>query len=215
MFDSNDQSLAPGMLVATPQLDGGPFERAVIVLVHHKNQEGTIGYVVNKPLEVEFGTIMENVDQQLVSQMDRDLKGRTVMFGGPVQMQQLWVLFQQHRDETFEDFTDPDDIDRMFEEPGEQESFPFHSEWSLTASSELIESLALDGGQRHLMPMLGYTGWGEGQLEGEIEEGSWLTLDFDGSFLRDRPHELMWEEAFESLGLSSNQFFMMGQGGSA
>ena len=64
-----DTSLAPGFLIASPRLDGGPFERAVIVMVHH-DEEGAMGFIVNKPLGIDFGSLLESADDQLGGEID-------------------------------------------------------------------------------------------------------------------------------------------------
>lgn len=210
----NDQSLAPGLLIATPKLDGGPFERAVIVLLHHDDGDGTIGFVVNKPLDVDFGTIMDSAEQQFVETLPRKISNKTVCFGGPVQMQQLWVMYRDSEGVEYPEPQDPDVAD-VFDYVTEQETFEFGPNWVLSASSEHIQTVAMNGNPDEFVPVLGYTGWGAGQLRGELEEGSWLTLDFDESFLRDFDGEEAWQKAMDKLGLQADGFYMMGQGGSA
>ena len=62
---------------------------------------------------------------------------------------------------------------------------------------------------------IGYTGWGPGQLEGEIEEGSWLCLDFEQVDALGGDDDACWSDALARLGVNPMAFMMMGKMGSA
>ncbi|MEZ4458302.1 MAG: YqgE/AlgH family protein [bacterium] len=189
-------TLSPGFLIASPRLDGSVFERSVIVMVHH-DAEGAMGFIVNKPIDVDLGTLLEmvDVDADRISQACYD---ETVFFGGPVRVEQLWVM--EHSDTTRA--TAEEDIDFL---PG----------WKVATSADTIKDLAFDAARGTLKPYMGYTGWGPGQLEGEIAEGSWLLLEFDGDLVFTHDFETVWATALERLGVSEMVFTMMGRAGEA
>ena len=200
-----DTSLAPGFLIASPRLDGGPFERAVIVMVHH-DEEGAMGFIVNKPLGIDFGSLLESADDQLGGEIDARCFDVSVHFGGPVRVEQLWLIYNEspgdptpERAETIED----------------DGQVRFDDLWYLVAASDSIESFAYGERSSPFKPFIGYTGWGPGQLEGEIEEGSWLCLDFDSARVIGGDDEACWGEALGSLGVDPMAFMMMGKAGSA
>ncbi|WP_168210594.1 YqgE/AlgH family protein [Persicimonas caeni] len=200
----NSSSMAPGFLVASPKLDGSPFERAVILLVHH-DEEGAMGYIINKPLEVDFGTLIASVNEEIEEAILPERFEQTVYFGGPVRMEQLWVIFkhegEQARKAPF-DSVEPADID-------------FAPDWTLSPSGRLIEGFALHETDDYIMPVLGYAGWGAGQLEGELEEGSWLVADFDEALIRQTAPADCWKRALAKIGVDPTAFLMMGKMGSA
>lgn len=199
--------LAPGFLIASPKLAGGPFERAVIVMVHH-DDEGAMGFIVNKPLSIDFGSLLQGAEQEVVGPVVESCYEQSVHFGGPVRVEQLWLIYQQLHpsEDVFEDM-------RSIEEDG---LLKFDEEWYLVADSESIEEFV--HGERHdpYRPYIGYTGWGPGQLEEEIEEGSWLFLEFEEDLILDQPDpEECWEDALERLGVNPMAFLMMGEVGDA
>jgi putative transcriptional regulator len=219
-------SIAPGFLVASPRLDGSPFERAVILLIHHDAQ-GTIGYIVNKPVQVDFGTLIASVNEPLEDAILEQHFEQTVYFGGPVRLEQLWVLFKNASPGGSLDAPSGDQSDGMasaeeaigVSEDGEvifePPNLEFGDHWSLSASGRVIESFAVHQTDDFFMPLLGYAGWGAGQLETEIEEGSWLVQDFDESLIFETEPADRWRHALEMLGVQPTAFLMMGKLGSA
>lgn len=214
-MNGSSDSISPGFIIASPKLDGTPFERAVVVMVHH-DEEGAMGFIVNKPLELDFGSLIESVNDDIASQILPECFEMPVHFGGPVRVEQLWLLFQRNIAEM------EDEQDRLANqhllsklELPDDGALTFCDGWFLAASGEIIEGFAM--GQQHgdYRPLIGYAGWGPGQLETEIEEGSWLMLDFDGDFLLDSLPDVHWDEALERLGVDPAAFLMMAKSGMA
>lgn len=209
--------LAPGFLVASPRLDGSVFERSVIIMIHH-DEEGAMGFIANKPLEVDFGSLLEmvEIDQDRVSE---DCYDHHVFFGGPVRVEQLWVIHQFDPEaadeatpaEALEAFASLEDLQSL----DDSAELQFHDAWKLTGTADSIEEFAYGANLGVFRPYIGYTGWGPGQLETEIEEGSWLMLDFDEEFVFDHNFETLWDHAVDRLGIDETIFTMMGKAGSA
>lgn len=197
--------LAPGFLIASPRLDGSLFERTVIVMVNH-DEHGAMGFIINRPLEVDFGSLLEFVD------MDSDeiapaCYDKEVFFGGPVRVEQLWVMYNGMLAGA-----EPEASFEWLQEHGEVR---FHDDWALSGTAHSIESLAFGRSAQSFRPFVGYAGWGPGQLEEEIGEGSWLLLDFDEALVLDSPSEGLWDVALERLGVDEATFLMMGKAGLA
>lgn len=210
--DPSSSSISPGFLVASPKLDDTPFERSVVVMVHH-DDEGAMGFIVNKPLELDFGSVIDNLDGGAGRQVEPESFDIPVHFGGPVRAEQLWLMFQR----TLEGDDNPGADRRLLEKIAmpDDSAFAFSDGWYLAASGDLIEEFATGLQPGDYRPFIGYCGWGAGQLETEIEEGSWLLLDFDGDFLFDSLPDVHWEDALERLGVEPTAFLMMGQAGMA
>ena len=168
--------LAPGFLVALPQLTDPNFRRSVILLTSHAD-DGAMGFVVNRPIPATVAEVLEGLDLPWMGASDEP-----VWSGGPVGQQSGFVLYGGA----------PADDDAAAEEvvPGL---------W-LSASLDTLRSLGLRPPSRFRL-LLGYAGWSPGQLESEVLEGAWMVLPPDPGLLFDTPHEQMWDAAFRRLGI--------------
>jgi putative transcriptional regulator len=73
----------------------------------------------------------------------------------------------------------------------------------MTTSRDVLEAISTGAGPRKVLISLGYAAWGQGQLESEIAENSWLTVDADLSVIFDTPFAQRYEKALSLLGLES------------
>jgi putative transcriptional regulator len=73
----------------------------------------------------------------------------------------------------------------------------------MTTSRDVLEALSTGAGPRRVLVSLGYSAWGQGQLESEIAENSWLTVQADASVIFDTPIEQRYDRALSLLGLQS------------
>lgn len=209
----DDDAIAPGFLVAAPKLEGSPFERAVILMVHHDDQ-GAMGFIINKPVEIDFGSLLQSADEAVGDDLAPSTFEETVFFGGPVQVEQLWLVYHDPgsgREPAESEISAGGGV----EEFGEVGEWAFHDDWVIAGSGSVIESFARGERDGVFRPIIGYAGWGPGQLEGEIEEGSWLAVDFEQDLLLDTEPEDCWEAALDVVGLDPASFMMMGEGGMA
>ena len=71
----------------------------------------------------------------------------------------------------------------------------------MTTSRDVLEAISSGAGPRTLLVTLGYSSWGEGQLESELAENSWLTVAADPAVIFDTPVEQRYEKAMALLGL--------------
>jgi putative transcriptional regulator len=71
----------------------------------------------------------------------------------------------------------------------------------MTTSKDVLEALSTGAGPRKVLVSLGYSAWGEGQLESELGDNSWLTVDADSAVIFDTPVEQRYERALGLLGL--------------
>jgi putative transcriptional regulator len=169
-------SLAPAFLLSMPQLMDPNFSRTVVVLCKH-NEDGAFGLVVNRPL-VTTGRVTVNLHPPVST--DRELQ---VWVGGPVEPQRSWVLVGQEpdQDEELRGMRIADDL-------------------YLSTSPDLLRRL-LDPSPPPLARLIvGYSGWGPGQLEAELEASAWLMSDIDRDLIFNTPSEQLWEAAIRRLG---------------
>jgi putative transcriptional regulator len=175
--------LAPGLLLAMPQLVDPNFTRAVVLMVEH-NDQGSFGLRVNQPIEVTA--------EELLESMGIDWNGDPDMLvwsGGPVQPNSGWILH------------DPDDLTPASAEPMSSEGTVLICPGvALSSSPDALRELA-SVPPDNLRLILGYSGWGPGQLASEMARGSWLHADADAELIFATPSEEMWEKALRSLGI--------------
>jgi putative transcriptional regulator len=179
--------LAPGFLVAAPALLDPHFRRSVVLLVDHR-AEGSLGFVINRPAEASLGAMLEKLGLSLPTSSP---DASSVLVGGPVAPHTGWVVFEQDPSAA-----SSDEVVRVSER------------LAVTASRELLETLAARGGPQRMLLVLGYAGWGPGQLDAEIAQGSWIPVDFDDRIVFDTPFDARWSSALRILGIDPARLSM-------
>ncbi len=165
-------------LIAMPSLEDSNFGGSLVFVAEH-NEKGALGLVINRPMDIDLSTLFRRLDLSLES----DEFGRSLVFhGGPVQTDRGFVLHQPvgHWGATVEV---GDDI-------------------GLTSSRDVLEAVARGGGPERMLVMLGYAGWGPGQLEDEVARNAWLTVEADPSLIFDAPVDERLQRAFALLGVN-------------
>lgn len=166
------------LLLATPPLEDPNFDRTVVYVIEH-HDDGALGVVLNRPLD-------EELDEPLARWVDVQSDPPVVFNGGPVETNALIALARTHGRVA--------DDDHLAPLNGEIASA------DLAADPAIVRAAI-----SQLRVFRGYSGWGPGQLEGEIEAGAWLVLDPDPddmftaapdelwrSVLRRQPGRLSW-----------------------
>ena len=160
----------PFFLVAMPQVLDPFFHRTVVVMLEH-DQEGSFGYILNRPTDFSV--------QQLVAGLNMTWNGpedAIGWFGGPVQPQMGTALF---------DGTDLTLTGQVLD---------VRHPIQLTADLEIIRQLSNDPPERFRL-ILGYAGWGAGQLDEEMNRNDWLIAPFDSDVLFTADPENAWVKA--------------------
>ncbi len=194
-------SAAPGLLIAPPPLSDPNFDRTVVLVAIH-NDDGALGFVVNRAAPITLGELLVHAGYGDGYRHHAD----TVYLGGPVQPSSGWVLrIDPERGEPGDGVIRVDDRIRVSS--------------SRADLDELVRALgarapgAADPLRR--MMLLGYSGWGPGQLDGEIAAGAWLPVPLDEEIVFDPEVERKWERAYAKLGLSPASLMGMRGGGEA
>ena len=181
-------SLAPGFLIASPPLGDPNFDRTVVLLAVH-GDSGALGFVVNRPAPMTLGELLSFAGYGEVGAKDPS----PVYLGGPVQPSSGWILC-----------IDPD----LREAEGGV--IVVGERVRVTSSRVAFDALAKETAERaegsadpkRRTVLLGYSGWGPGQLEGEIAAGAWLPVPLDENVLFDVAASDRWEKAYALLGLT-------------
>lgn len=168
---------APYLLLAAPVLLDPNFARSVVLIGHHTN-EGALGWIVNRVLERKAAALLP---PPLCDDVHPDTPLR---LGGPVLTNGLIVVHRQ-------DVPGVDSIDMA-------------PQIRVSASPAILPKLFstfVEGATPEGLLLFGYSGWAPGQLEAEMEEGSWLVLPYEVSFGFPGHTDGLWEEALARLGV--------------
>jgi putative transcriptional regulator len=186
--DSPSVNLTHHFLIAMPGLSDESFARSVVYLCEH-SERGALGLIINKPSDLTLSGLFEKVDLPLRRE---DLTQAPVFQGGPVHTERGFVL---HEPLTLESENANESVyASTMTIPGGLE---------MTTSRDVLEALSTGAGPRRVLVSLGYSAWGQGQLESEIAENSWLTVQADASVIFDTPIEQRYDRALSLLGLQS------------
>ncbi len=176
-------NLTNQFLIAMPGMGGDTFAGAVIYLCEH-TENGALGLVINKPIDIKLRNLFEKVELTL----DRgDIADSPVFFGGPVQTERGFVLHE-----------------RLDEEGGHySSSLKIPGGLEMTTSKDVLEALSHGAGPRRILVTLGYSGWGAGQLEDEMGRNTWINVDAEAAIIFDTPIDQRYDKALSLLGIDA------------
>jgi putative transcriptional regulator len=194
----HEASIAPGLLVAMPQLVDPNFHRAVVLMIEH-NDEGSFGLIVNRPSTMSVSALLGALDMTW-----RGDNAAVVWTGGPVMPTSGWVLHQP----TARVGRGAPTLQSGLETDG---TVSFAPGIDLSTSPDKLRVIAAEPPVRTRF-LLGYAGWGPGQLASEMARGSWLHADADPAVIFDTPADEMWTRAIRSLGISNPDAVVQGRG---
>ncbi len=177
-------NLAPGLLLAMPQLSDPNFSRAVVLMIEHGTQ-GSFGLVINHPSPISATELLESLDMSWAGE-----SSAVVWAGGPVSPSTGWVLHEP----------------LGIAQPG-QGTIAITSSISLSTSPDRLRAIA-NAPPRNIRLLLGYSGWGPGQLEQEMSRGAWLHAAAEPELIFDTPADDMWESAMRQLGINPESLFV-------
>ena len=171
-------SLAGHLLVAMPQMQDSRFARSVVYLCAH-NADGAMGLVVNRLLDdVAWPALMKQLGIKTTAAAGED---RQIHFGGPVEAGRGFVL---HSADYVEDGT-----------------LVVGGDIALTATLEILRAIGRGAGPKRSLLALGYSGWGPGQLDSEIQANGWLSVAADEDLVFGLQHGDKWQRALNKLGI--------------
>jgi putative transcriptional regulator len=181
------ESLRGQFLVAMPGMGDERFRETVIYIVGH-GDEGAMGLVVNQPVEdMRFADILDELgiagksDENI--RLPSSVRDREVLRGGPVQKGRGFVL---HSPDYFR----------------EENTYEVSDDICLTATLDILKSMAFKQQPADAVFALGYCGWAPGQLENELALNGWLTVPFSRSLLFGTALSERYDVALAQLGIT-------------
>ncbi|MDC9594679.1 YqgE/AlgH family protein [Xenorhabdus sp. IM139775] len=169
-------------LIAMPSLSDPYFNHSVVYIYEH-DQNGAMGLIINKPIaQVSIQSILQKLD---ITPKDRDDTinlNRPVMAGGPLSEEHGFILHTP--------------------QSGFGSSIQISEHTMITTSKDMLEALGTPRQPENVLMTLGCSSWETGQLEKEIMENSWLTVNAEPSIIFNTPITARWREAASLLGIN-------------
>ena len=171
-------NLTHHFLIAMPNMVDPHFAKTLTFICEH-NDKGALGLVVNRPTEMTLQTLLEQVSIPLGTE---ELKSIPIHFGGPVQVDRGFVLHMP--------------LGQW------QSTLAVSPDVGLTTSKDILQAVARGDGPRQLLVTLGYAGWAPGQLEQELAQNAWLTVQAKAEVIFELPAEDRLPAAMSLLGIN-------------
>ncbi len=170
-------NLTQHFLIAMPSMADPHFAKSLTFVCEH-NDRGALGVVVNRPLELNLHALLEQLG---IAPEKEDFKSIALHFGGPVQVDRGFVLHSPLG--------------------AWQSTLAVSREIGLTTSRDILQAVARGDGPQRLLVTLGYAGWAPGQLEHELAQNAWLTVQATPEVIFDLPAEQRLSAAMGLLGV--------------
>lgn len=175
----DDGFLTGQLLIAAPEMGDSRFAETVIYIVRH-DHDGAMGLIVNRELgSGPFSLFLETIGVDPEGALPGDVH---IQYGGPVEPGRGFVL---HSDDFMAD-----------------SSQRVAKGLALSVGTDILGELAQGKGPRQWLIMLGYAGWGPGQLEGEMARSDWLTAPADPALIFSKDQESVWKRAMDGAGVT-------------
>lgn len=172
-FGTNLEISAPALLVSMPNLNDPYFQKTVILLCDY-TADHAYGMVINRPSTLQARDILADP----VS-FGKDLLG-PLLVGGPVSPEFMWALHSP-------DF--------------KEQSTTRFGHICMSSIQDVLKAISLGRGPDQYLLGSGYAGWGAGQLDREIVEGSWWLAPLDERLVLSMPYEERWDHVIQTLGI--------------
>ena len=171
-------------LIAMPGMADSNFARTVVYICAHSD-DGAMGFVINRPQQLNFSDVLLHLDLIGEDEVIR-MPGSTLDFpirsGGPVESGRGFVL---HSDDYLS-----------------ESSIPVSDDICLTATLDIVRAISRGRGPQRGLMMLGYAGWGAGQIENEIGANGWLSCPAQEELIFDKNLDSKYERALGLMGIS-------------
>lgn len=173
----HDLDLTNHFLIAMPALADPNFHHTVTYICAH-SEEGAMGIVINRPLEIELGEVLSQMDLNID---DPDVALRPVYQGGPVHQDRGFVIHRPAREWS--------------------STITINQEVGVSTSRDILEAISAGKGPDDTLVALGYAGWGAGQIEQEMAQNAWLSGPADLEIIFTTAVDERWQCAAHLIGI--------------
>jgi len=174
--------LAGTLLIAAPKLQDVHFAQSVVLLCHH-DEQGAMGLVINRLRNVSMLELLQElgIHDDIDEAQRARLAAQQVHEGGPVDPMRGFILH---------------DADHVYES-----TMRVTETLHLSASRDVLTAIAAGSGPQSWLMLLGYAGWGAGQLEQELKQDDWLLAPATPQLIFHTPIQLQWQQALRAQGI--------------
>ena len=164
-------------LIATEKMRDDRFEKTVIAMLEN-DEDGAWGLVINKPIGLLPIALL--IDPSLNTSKEREELYKInipVFWGGPVETKKIFILHSnEYQSETTNNY----------------------GKLSVSQDYKALFDISNNKGPKESLIILGYSGWGSGQLEGEMERDHWILSDIDLDIMFDSKSNTKWKRAYKN-----------------
>ncbi len=183
-MDQNFSDLTGKILIASPfAMEGNVFHKSLIYVIKHAN-EGSIGLIFNRPVR---SALANNLFNKIDTNFNFDNLELNIHLGGPVEVERGFFLHSSEYDKNL-----------LFN--------PNQGELAVSSNVQILQDIATGIGPKNSIFIVGYTGWGSGQLDFELENNFWIIADPDKELIFSENDSDKWAKALNIVGVSSNDF---------
>ena len=171
------RSVKDHFLVATEKMTDNRFKKTVIVMLDN-DEDGAWGLVINKPIGLIPLRLLINTSQKIKNEKKELYNVEIPIFwGGPVDEKQIYILHsEEYKNETTNNYNG----------------------MSITRDYKILFDIAENKGPKKSLIILGYSGWRDGQLEGEMEIDHWILSEIDPQIIFEKESINKWLKAYEN-----------------
>ena len=170
-------SVKNNFLIATEKMNDNRFKKTVIAMLEN-DEDGALGLVINKPIGLLPIALLMDPSLNTSEEREEFYKVNIPIFwGGPVEIKRFFIL---HSNEYQSNTTNN------------------YGSISISRDHKILSDIAKNKGPEKSLVIFGYSGWGGGQLEGEMERDHWILSDIDLDITFDKESNTKWNEAFKN-----------------
>lgn len=175
-------TLKDHFLIAMPSLNDPYFKHSVVYICEH-DEKGAMGFIINFPVKLTLQELLNNVDS--INHHPEPPLLNTVFLGGPLELERGFVLHSPVADNS--------------------QSTQLNEQLMISHSNAILSTLGTKDEPEKYMVTLGYASWDSGQLEKEMHDNHWITMESQNDIIFSTPVEQRWIESLQRLGINPEQ----------
>jgi len=184
MIGEDFSNLTGKILIASPYtMEDNIFYQSIVYIVHHSDQ-GSVGFLVNRLIK---NPPVNSLFKKAEFKLDLNMLNLKIHIGGPLELERGFFLHSAEYNKNL-----------LFKLE--------NSELAVSSNIEILKDITSGSGPKHSIFAIGYTGWGAGQLELEIQNNLWLLSEPDYDIIFGDDHTTKWSNALAKLNIDDTGF---------
>lgn len=175
-------TLKDHFLIAMPSLDDPYFKHSVVYICEH-DEKGAMGFIINFPVKLTLQELLNNVDS--INHYPEPPLLNPVFLGGPLELERGFVLHSPVKDNS--------------------QSTQLNEQLMVSNSNAILSTLGTKNEPEKYIVTLGYASWSSGQLEKEMNDNHWISMESQNDIIFSTPVEQRWIESLQRLGINPEQ----------